>query len=102
MRKRKFELSWLVFQPTPIISRWQCAPDERITVTKSLSSASHFYPRKEAGLTGKVRPAEACEAMGIDIPMTYAEVGEAIPPAFSEFIARAAITVMNHSAITLQ
>ena len=102
IRKRKFELSWLMFQPAPIFHRWQCLPHERITVTTSLSSASHFYPRKAVGLKGRVPAAEACEAMGIDVPMTAREVGEAIPPVFGEFIARDAAEKMRHSPITRQ
>lgn len=90
VRERKFELSFLVFQPSPVIRKFQCADFERIVVTKTLRAQRHWYPRKEHGLPGQVEAEEACEAMGITIPMTREEVGESIPPAFAQFIAERA------------
>lgn len=92
-RRRIFELSFMVWGAPvakPVAKEvWESG--QGITVTKSLSAKSHFYRRKRAGLPGRVPPAEACEAIGIFRPMTANEVGEAIPPAYAEFIVRAAI-----------
>ncbi|MEO2038789.1 MAG: DNA cytosine methyltransferase [Martelella sp.] len=91
-RRRIFELSFFCLQPgAPRLPRSMWRNGEAITITTSLSAKSHFYPRKRAGKPGRVPPAEAAEAMGIFRPMTGHEIGEAIPPAYAEFIAREAI-----------
>lgn len=91
-RKRAFELSFFILQPpAPPLPRKSWTSGQAITVTTSLSSKSHFYPRKAAGLPGRVPAREACEAMGITHHMTAHEVGESIPPAYAELIAREAI-----------
>lgn len=91
-RRRHFELSFFVLNPgAPGLPKSVWKSGQAITVTTSLSAKSHFYPRKAAGLPGRVPAREACEAMGIDHTMTAHEVGEAIPPAYAEFIARQAI-----------
>jgi DNA (cytosine-5)-methyltransferase 1 len=91
-RKRHFELSFFCLGPSaPRLARSAFASDRAVTVTTSLSSKNHFYPRKRIGLPGRVSPAEACEAMGITRSMTAREVGNAIPPAYAEFIARQAL-----------
>lgn len=91
-RKRIFELSFFVIGPSaPQLARSEWSRGRAITITTSLCAGSHFYPRKRAGLRGRVSTAEACEVMGIDRPMTGYEVGEAVPPAYAEFIAREAI-----------
>ena len=102
VRVRAFELSWMMFQPQPLIRRFTCEPHERVTATKSMATKSHFYPRKKVGLPGKIPSAEACEAMGIDIPMTSSEAGEAIPPAYAYHIASSAAALILHSPITRQ
>jgi len=91
-RKRAFELSFPVLGPgAPPLPRSAWTSGKAITITTSLSCKSHFYPRKRAGLPGRVPATEAAAAMGIFRPMTGHEVGEAIPPAYAEFIAREAI-----------
>ena len=88
-RLRHFELSFLLPQPRlKHVPRWMWESGKAITVTKSLASSSHFYPRKRAGLPGRVPVADACAAMGIEHPMTSKEVGEAIPPAYTEYIGK--------------
>ena len=93
-RKRHFELSWDLLWRIEQPPLKRLTPDtfpsgRGITITKRLA-CHHYYPRKAAGLPGVVPAAEACEAMGIDIPMTPAQVGEAIPPAYARFISQAA------------
>ena len=86
-RRRHFELSWLAGQP-PIepLAAGVMASGRGLSISTSLSNSNHFYPRKRAGLRGRVSPAEAGEAMGITTPMTGRQVGEAIPPAMAEWI----------------
>lgn len=95
-RRRHFELSFRAYQP-PIkrLPRMVWDSGRGVTVTKSLSSSNHFYTRKALGLPGRVPVAEACEAMGITRPMTAAEVGESIPPAYAFFIAVQAIPFLR-------
>ena len=93
LRKRIFELSWGFMLTGPIEQ-----VDKNtltLTITTSLSSTSHFYKRKKMGLPGKVSVKEACEVMGITIPMTAKQVGEAVPPAYSKYIADEAIARIN-------
>lgn len=97
VRKRYFELSWFVWQPQPILHRRpvHIQPHEYIVITKSLAHKDHWYRRKAAGLPGEVPVKEACEAMGINIPMTRSEVGEAIPPVQAQYIAERALEAME-------
>ena len=92
-RRRHFELSWWPgLLPSLLhVPRWMWAAGKAITVTTSLCATSHYYPRKRAGLPGRVPVAEARAAMGIDTPMTSRQVGEAVPPAYAELIARRAL-----------
>lgn len=97
-RKRYFEMSpelqlrcgQLPYQNVPR-DMWENG--EAVTVTTSMCSASHYYPRKRKGLSGYVGVDEAKLVMGIPpaMKMTKREIGEAVPPAFSEYIARAAL-----------
>lgn len=97
LRKRHFELSWFNLQPPVIhsLGREAWASGHAMTITTSLACPTHFYNRKKNGLPGTVKPKEACEAMGIDIPMTRMQVGEAVPPAYSRYIAQQAIKQME-------
>ena len=92
-RRRHFETSWFpgMLPPLRHVERHMWKAGEAITVTKTLSSSSHFYHRKKVGKTGRVPAREACEAMDITTPMRADQVGEAVPPAYSEFIGRNAI-----------
>lgn len=97
-RRRHFELSYFVLQPTvQHVPRSEFRAGRAITVTQSLCASSHFYPRKAAGLPGRVPVAEACAAMGIAHKMTGSEVGEAIPPAYAAWIGRAALEQMGRA-----
>lgn len=99
-RRRHFEISWLSLQP-PIqhVPRKAWREGWAVTITKSLSSSSHFYPRRRVGLLGRVPVGEACEAMGISVPMTAAEVGEAVPPPYSRWLAQSAIEHMERNNV---
>ena len=91
-RLRHFEVGgWdpPLLQPLrPRLDRCEWESGRAVTITTSLAATSHYYPRKRAGLPGRVSVREAREAMGITTPMTGREVGEAVPPAYSEYIAR--------------
>ena len=99
-RRRHFELSFWpgLVPPLQRVPRAMWLAGEAISVTTSLCASSHFYPRKRAGKRGRVAPREACEAMGITTAMTGRQVGEAVPPAYAEFIARRAIEAMGEKA----
>lgn len=97
-RKRYFEMSpelqlrcgQLPYQNVPR-DMWESG--QAVTVTTSMCSSSHYYPRKRAGKSGYVGVVEAKDVMGIpqSVKMTKREIGEAVPPAFSEYIARMAL-----------
>ena len=85
-RKRHFETSFFMLQPPVVnVPRGSWEAGKAVTITKSLGAQSHFYPRKAMGLPGRLRIWEAKAAMGIPDaqPMTAAEIGEAVPPAYA-------------------
>lgn len=94
-RRRLFEVSWRAATLTPPPAP---APPfssgRRVTITRSLSSSCHFYPRRRIGLRGAVTRAEALEAMGLD-PVehqtwTRQEIANAVaPPMVVEVIRQA-------------
>lgn len=90
-RRRFFEVSWPVLSPPPIRPAKKA---KKYSVTTSMSSKTHYYWRREAGLSGRLSPAEACALMGIGIPMTAAQVGEAVPPKYAEYIGHIAVSNM--------
>ena len=96
VRKRIFELSWFVLQPPVINNVPKHIPmHQRCTITQTLRFPRMYYARRGAGLQPALPVDEACKVMGIDIPMTACEVGEAIPPAYSKFIAEQAISAIG-------
>ena len=106
VRRRHFELSWFPGLLPPPITRlgrkawsWKNGNKGAVCITKRLCSPMHWYPRKKAGLPGRITPEEACEAMGIDLPMDGSQVGESIPPAYAEFIARSVLMEMAHMEV---
>ena len=92
-RRRHFECSFMMFYPKPErLERWKWTLGIAGTITKSMCSSSHFYNRKANGLPGRLPNHVAKGIMGIPViyPMTNAEIGEAVPPAYAEFIAKEA------------
>ena len=92
VRRRFFELSFLpgVLPTPPPTPRNLFASGRGVTITTSMSAPSHFYHRKRVGLPGRVPVAEAAEVMGIAHKMTGRQIGEAVPPAYAEFVGRRA------------
>ena len=87
-RLRHFEISWKIHQPAmQYPSRQDWIDGKCIVVAGSLGAKEHFYPRKKIGLKGNVSPKEACEAMGISLPMNREEVVNAVAPPMAEYIA---------------
>lgn len=96
IRKRHFETTWGYRLQPPVINGW----DKKVlknglnaTITTSMSSPSHFYRRKAHGLPGRIPIREARRIMGITIPMTTRQVGEAVPPAYAEFVVKQAFNI---------
>ena len=88
-RTRHFELSWWPgLHPPPMrIGRGVFASGRGVSVSTTMCAGIHFYPRKRIGLPGMVPVVEAREVMGITTPMTARMVGEAVPPAYAEYLA---------------
>lgn len=90
-RHRLFETSFPALQP----SHGNCRG-----VAKSFA-AKRGWEYRDMTVTGKGRRAGTsqrwAEIMGIDWPMAQRELSEAIPPAYSEFIGRAAIAHIEQS-----
>ena len=99
-RRRHFELSWLAGQP-PIerLAPGLMKSGRGLSITTSLSSPAHFYPRKQRGLRGRVDSAEAAAAMGITTPMTGRQVGEAVAPPMAEWIGRSMLDQATRLAV---
>ena len=96
-RRRHFELSfWPGLVPEPLsLPRGTFESGDGVCITTSMCSTNHYYPRKRHGKPGRVPNWEAKEVMGITGRMTNHEVGESIPPAYAEFIAREALRQMQ-------
>ena len=63
-----------------------------ISITGSLSAPGHYYRRKAKGLPGRVSKNLAKHVMGIPLcsKMTCEEIGNAVPPAYAEYIGKSA------------
>ena len=64
-RKRIFECSFFIMYPTPCqLPRWKWEQGIAGTITTTLCSKSHFYPRKRVGKKGRIPNWEAKENYG--------------------------------------
>ena len=98
-RRRQFELSWPVLSPLPYRVRRDEPP---APVYKHMSYQTETMRRwlpRVPDLKWRLPLSEAKEVMGIpaDSPMTAEEVGEAIPPAYAEYIGRLALTELTRN-----
>ena len=97
-RKRIFELSFLCLYPSPArveSSYWkQC---KAISITNGSTSKAQHYRRVAMGLPGKPTTDECKAVMGIPPEYKFERrvISEAIPPAYSEYIAREALRQME-------
>ena len=97
-RKRIFELSFLCLHPPPQRVKpeyWkQC---KAISITNGSTSKTQHYRRVASGLPGKPTTEECKAVMGIPpkYVFTRREISEAIPPAYSEYIAKEALRQMR-------
>ena len=89
IRKRAFELSWACLEPPHGLPR----PRYPITpLAHRVLGNNQRKARRKAGLPESVKRPEVIEAMGLsDDRMTNTEIGESVPPAYAEFIAREAL-----------
>lgn len=93
-RKRVFELSHLIPNPT-IVHGFDCEPHEKITVSKHMGAKEMWRCRKKAGLPPRPSKQETLDAMGIKHNMTWFELGESIPPAYSRYIGKHAMRIIK-------
>lgn len=99
LRKRHFELSFFMMYPTPATGYTYFSEDKSVgigvSVTKKMEgmSPASRQRRRKLGLKCRADIRSAKAVMGIpeSQEMTYAELGEAIPPRYAEYIARQAI-----------
>ena len=92
-RKRVFELSfWVWSLPKPKLEA-----GKYLCITSSMGAKNHYYKRVKEGKSGILHPIEYKHAMGIPIcqKISKDEVAEAVPPAYSEYIAREALRQME-------
>ena len=93
-RLRIFECSFFIMHPpAPRLEKWKWEQGIAGTITKSMSSNSHYRPREENGLPGRIPNWEAKEIMGIPAhyQMTNDEIGEAVAPPMAYLIAKEAM-----------
>ena len=99
LRKRHFELSFFMMYPMPATGYIYFSEDKSkgigIAVTKKMEgmSPASRQRRRALGLKCRADIQKAKEVMGIpqSQAMTYAELGEAVPPRYAEYIAREVI-----------
>ena len=94
-RKRIFELSHLIPNP-PIVHGFDCETHEKITVSKYMGAKRMIIARRKAGLKSRPSKKETLKAMGIKHDMTWFEIGESIPPAYSKYIGIHALEITNN------
>ena len=88
LRKRRFEVSWgVVLAPTPTLKKTTSYANGFLVIVGHCTMRRLREGRRKAGLPAYVHIDEAKEAMGVEIEMTWSELSEAIPPAYSKFIA---------------
>ena len=96
LRKRHFELSFFMMYPTPATGYTYFSEDLSegigIAITKKMEGMSSLsrQRRRELGFKCRADKNRVKAVMGIaeSQEMTYAELGEAIPPRYAEFIGR--------------
>lgn len=96
-RMRWFELSFYVLQPPILrVPAWKFACCKAFTITKRLGyQRPGVQWRRKHGLTTCINRHVALEAMGIKRDLRAAEIGEAIPPAYSKWLAEQALKQME-------
>ena len=95
-RKRIFELSFFMFYPSPasgFLNQKDVKEGKAISITNGSTSKQQHYRRVAVGLQGKPTTEECKAVMGIPSKYEFKRgvISEAIPPAYSEFIAREAL-----------
>ena len=91
VRERWFDVSQVPhgwYQPVLPGAAYPWETGEMCVITTSMSSPSHYYPRRRRGLSGRIGKREAMEVMGIEHDMTVQQIGEAVPPVFAAHVAR--------------
>lgn len=95
-RKRHFETSFPCLSPPKVTRRGKVGDGTLVIAMKKGSiDALRRKERQAKGMKGHFTKAEIGEAMGLPSDMTLSEMGEAVPPAYAEFIAREALRQMR-------
>ncbi len=92
VRHRKFETNWPLRQPAHVKHRGKVAGFRHGVWTVRGPDAPYFAIYGDGG--GKGSLAEWRTAMGVPWMQSKAEIAEAIPPAYAEFVARAMLAVL--------
>ena len=97
LRKRHFELSWFCLYSPVVRTPGRIGDGSLIPVMKNGSPMiDSRMERERNGLSRYVKVQEMRDAMGCPETMNRHEVGEAVPPAYAEFIARAALEAIRN------
>ena len=93
-RKRLFEMNFMVLAP-PVTSKPN--PLVSVSTTGGIGSRSRAARLRIGKNPFRYTRAEQIEAMGLpsDIKMTMRQIGNAVPPAYSEYIGRAAKRILE-------
>ena len=95
-RERHFEVSWMIWNPPPLKRLKRTRPPLPVRRNPAYSSETLKQWRAKGYVFPKQRAnkGECARAMGLPASMTMYEIGEAIPPAYAEFIGRAAMDAL--------
>lgn len=98
LRRRHFELSFGKLFRLGFDGRNHPSQYGWSTATDGDTSSHTRAARAKRGLPVRESTAQRCKDMGIDWPMNRRESANAIPPAYSEFIGRAALQALRARA----
>ena len=103
LRKRVFELSFPMLAPPAAHAPGTVLQGTLVTVSTTGGMCNrtrkkamlHPGPLGDRARAGRVLKHQMAEAMGLPMEMTMREIGEAVPPAYAEVIAREALRQME-------
>ena len=92
-RRRHFEVSWPCLSPIPQRPKGRIANGTLVQVTRhgGIGNGKCREARAAIGLAKGFTRQEMAEAMGVPADWPRDAIGEAIPPAYAEYVARSAL-----------